>query len=183
LRAQLQSTTRLREQLAAGGALDLETLRFTEVTVSLHGNLADVLAHADASGRFAGASIHYTGSERLAVRREAEGFSGIELPALKGVLEALAKRQRAIEGGDDAALMALAADDYRDGSVDRARLASSLSTLWPGVERAAPSSLAVRVDGDRASVSLRFDRDGASHTHTVALHSEAKCWLFSAGLL
>jgi hypothetical protein len=182
-RAYLQGTTRLRQALGPGDVLDLDALRFTEITVSPQGSNADALVHAEGSGHFQGAVVHYTGNERLRLQRTTDGFSGAALPALEGVLVAVARRQRAIDARDGAALIALAAEDYRDGSVDRARLSPLLPTLWATVEPGAPAALAVRVDGDRASVSLRFDLDGGSRTHTLALENAAKSWRFSAGLL
>jgi hypothetical protein len=182
LRAQLDRTTSLHRSLAGGEDLDLEKLRFSEVIVSLHGDVADVLLHAEAAGRLAGAPLHYVGSERLALRRTGSGFSPLSLPALEGVLDALEARQRALEARDAAALLALAAEDYREGSVDRARLATLLAA--PAMlDPAAPSSLAVRVDGDRATVSLSFASDGGRGTHILALENVAKSWRFSAGLL
>jgi hypothetical protein len=179
----LQGTSQLRERLPGGEELDLRELHFREVVVALHGDLAEVLAQVEASGRFGGASLRYVGSERLTLHRESEGYAGPLLPALTGVLTAIAQRQQALAAQDPAALIALAASDYRDGSVDRARLGSLVPTLWPAVERDWPGALAVRVDHDRASVSLRFDGDGGRRTHTLALEVEAKSWRYSAGLL
>jgi len=183
VRAQLRATSQLHEQLAGGETLDLRQLRFSEVVVALRGDSAEVLAHAEASGTFQGADLQYVGSERFVLRRGADSYSGTLLPALLGVLTAVAQRQDAIARQDSAALLALAASDYREGSVDRARLTPLFPTLWPSVERGPPSALAVRVDSDRAGVSLRFDGDGGSRTHTLALESEAKSWRYSAGLL
>jgi len=183
LRAQLQAISQLREVLPGGEALELHQLRFTEVVISLHGDVAEVLANAGASGSFGEASLQYTGTERLLLHREGDGYVGPLVPSLTGVLEALARRQRAIATEDRVAILDLAASDYRDGSVDRARLAPLFSTLWPTVERAQPNALAVRVDHDRAAVSLRFEGDGGSRTHTLALERDVKLWRYSAGLL
>jgi hypothetical protein len=183
VRAQLQATTQLHEQLAGGDALELRQLRFSEVVVALQGDDAEVLAHAEASGTFRGAELNYVGSERFVLRHGANGYTGTLLPALLGVLTAVAQRQDAIARQDSAALLALAASDYREGSVDRSRLAPLFTTLWPTVERAPPSAMAVRVDHDRAVVSLHFEGDGGTRTHTLALENETKSWRYSAGLL
>lgn len=183
LRNQLQATGELREHLRGGETLDLRKLHFSDVVIAMHGDVAEVLAHAEATGSVGDVSLQYVGSERLLLNRQGDGYVGRLLPALVGVLEAVAERQRAISAQDQAALLALAAADYRDGSVDRARLGSLFDTLWPTVERTAPNALAVRVDRDRAVVSLHFEGDGGSHTHTLVLESEAKTWRYSAGLL
>jgi hypothetical protein len=183
VRAQLQATSQLHERLPSGTSVDLDELRFTEVVVAIHGDLADVLAHVEGSGSFGGASLHYVGSERLVLHREGKGYAGPLLPALFGVLAAVTERQRTIAAGDEAALIALAADDYRDGSVDRGHLRSLFATLWPTVDRAQPTALAIRVDHDHAVVSLTVAGDGGTHTHTLTLEKEAKTWRYSAGLL
>jgi hypothetical protein len=183
LRAKLQATPQLREQLPGGGTLELHALQFSEVVVALHGHSAEVLAHVEARGEFEGAPLQYLGSERLILTATPTGFTGDLVPALSGVLEAMVQRQRAIAAEDRTALIALAASDYRDGSVDRDRLESLFPTLWPTVERGSPNAVAVRVDGDRALVSLRFEGDGGSHTHTLALQNVGKSWRYSAGLL
>jgi hypothetical protein len=183
LRAQLQATSQLHDRLPSGQSLDLDELRFSEVVVALRGDRAEVLAHVEGSGSFGGASLHYIGSERLLLHREGNGYAGPLLPALFGVLAAVAERQRALLAGDETTLIALAASDYHDGSVDRDRLAPLFATLWPTVDRAEPSSLAVRVDHDRAVVSLSHSGDGGSHTHTLTLEKDVKTWRYSAGLL
>jgi hypothetical protein len=183
VRAQLQATSQLHDRLPSGQALDLDELRFSEVVVAPQGDLAEVLAHVEGSGSFGGASLHYIGSERLLLHREGNGYVGPLLPALFGVLTAVAERQRAILDGDQTALIALAASDYHDGSVDRDRLAPLFTVLWPTVDRAQPSALAVRVDHDRAVVSSSRPGDGGSHTHTLTLEKVVKTWRYSAGLL
>ena len=183
MRAHLAATTQLRAQLPGGGTLDLRALQFSEIVVAVHDTGAEVLAHIEARGEFEGTPLQYLGSERMVLKHTRDGFAGDLVPALAGVLQAIAQRQRAIAAEDRAALIALAASDYRDGSVDRERLDSLFPTLWPTVERASPIAIAVRVDGDRALVSLRFEGDGGSRTHTLALQTAGKSWRYSAGLL
>jgi hypothetical protein len=183
VRAHLTATTHLREKLPGGETLELRGLQFSEVVVSVHDSGAEVLTHVEARGEFEGTPLQYLGSERLILTHTGDGFSGDLVPALAGVLQAVAQRQRAIAAEDRTALIALAASDYRDGSVDRERLDSLFPTLWPTVERGSPSAIAVRVDGERAVVSLRFEGDGGSRTHTLGLQNAGKSWRYSAGLL
>jgi hypothetical protein len=179
----LDANSHLNERLPGGGSLVLDELRFSEVSVAIHDDAAEVLARVEASGNSEGIPLQYLGSEHLLLQRAAGGYRGELVPALVGVLDALQRRQQAIAASDRDALMALAAADYRDGSVDRARLPSLVATLWPTLERARPAAMMIRVDADRAVVSLRFDVDGGSRAHTLELRKDAKIWRYSAGLL
>jgi hypothetical protein len=183
VRVLLDANTHLNERLPGGGSLVLDDLRFSEVNVAIHDDTAEVLARVEASGSAEGVPLQYLGSEHLVLQHAAGGYRGELVPALVGVLDALQRRQQAIAASDRDALVALAASDYRDGSVDRAGLPQLLATLWPTVERARPVAMAIRVDPDRAVVSLRFDADGGSRAHTLELRKDAKIWRYSAGLL
>ena len=90
---------RLREaRLDAGGApaLELRSLRFADVTVSLDGPRALVLAVVEAEGSAGGgASLAYVGREAFAMERcPTLRWCLPDLPALRGVVAALREAPR-----------------------------------------------------------------------------------------
>ncbi|HEY6101269.1 MAG TPA: hypothetical protein VIW03_17665 [Anaeromyxobacter sp.] len=87
-------------ELATGGPpLRLERVRFADVAVSMDGPRALVLSVVEAEGRLAGGgpALAYVGREAFAMERCAAArwcLAAGELPALRGVIEALREAPR-----------------------------------------------------------------------------------------
>ena len=155
----------------SGGLAELTELRFGDVTVSVEGDQARVVALAEGQGRVAWrgqvATLGYVGREAFEMRpcRIAGWCSqGEALSELRPVLRLLFRRLDAFNGRDAAAYGRLVADGYRGPGGKAALLARLARDLDPAAGPAA--ALAV------TAWQLRLERDqvlaGEDETLTLA---------------
>jgi hypothetical protein len=180
---------------AAGGLAELTQLRFGDVTVTLQGERATVVAMAEGSGRLAWRdqviSLAYVGREAFTMRPcRFAGWcaEGEALGQLRPVLRLLFRRLDAFNGRDAAAYGRLVAEGYR-GEGGKAALLSRLARDLAG---GAPAHLAVqawqiRVERDEAVVGEdeRLAVGGAAPVPLRArfkLVREGDRWVFAEGL-
>ncbi len=179
----------------AGGTAELVPVRYADVTVSVEGDRARVLAVVQAEGRVVWrdqrAALSYVGREAFTMSRCSIALwcgDGQQFSRLRSVLSALFRRADAFDAGDLGAYGRLAADGY-GGPGGKAALLARL-----GRERAAAPGARVRVlrwqvrvERDRAEVGEDQEvrvRDGSPEPrrarYVLALRDDR--WLFVDGL-
>ena len=138
------------------GTLRLLPVRLSELVVSVDGPRARLLFRAEGEGRIAGRHVGYIGGEAATLLHGASGWTPDAagwLPRLRGVLEALVRREAALRSGEGPALAALAVDGYRDGWLDRKALAQMAHLPGRMGELPPVRAWLIRIEGARATVS------------------------------
>ncbi len=143
----------------SGGLAELQQLRFADVTVTMDGERAAVVAMADGDGRVAWrgqvASLGYVGREAFTMRPcRFAGWcaEGEALSQLRPILRLLFRRVDAFNARDAAAYGRLVADGYQGPGGKAAVLARLAADLAAGP----PARLTV------TAWQLRVERDGAT---------------------
>jgi hypothetical protein len=179
----------------AGGTLELVPVRYSEVVPVVEGDRASVVAQLDAEGqavwRDQSAAVSYIGREQFHMKPCRIALwcaEGDQFARLRAVLRTLFRRHDAARAGDPAAQLALAADDYRDGPIDRAGLAArlrrELASPRPGLRVRAWQ---IRIDRDGAEVGEDYDEPGPGGElrplrARYRLERRGERWVFAAGL-
>ena len=179
----------------AGGTLELVPVRYAEVVPVVEGNRATVVAVLDAEGkavwRDQSAHVSYVGRERFHMKPCKIALwcaEGDQFARLRAVLRALFRHQDAVRAGDAAAVLALAADDYRDGPVDRAALPAALARELPGPRPdVRVTAWQIRVEGDAAEVGEDYEAEGPGGKPRALraryrLERRGERWAFVSGL-
>jgi hypothetical protein len=179
----------------SGGLAELQSLRFADVTVTVTGERAAVVAMAEGEGRVAWrgqvASLAYVGREAFTMRPcRLAGWcaEGEALAELRPVLRLLFRRLDAFNGRDAAAYGRLVAEGYR-GEGGRAavlsRLAADLGSGPPARLRVAGWQLRIERDGaiagEDAFVSLGDAPEAPLRTR-LELAREGGRWVIAGGL-
>jgi hypothetical protein len=179
----------------AGGTLELVPVRYEEVVPDVEGSRATVVAVLDAEGkavwRDQSATVSYIGREQFHMKPCKIALwcaEGDQFARLRAVLRTLFRRFDAARGGEPAALASLAADDYRDGSTDRAalddRLRRELASPRPDLR---VKGWQIRVERDVAEVGEDFEvveqGGGVRHQRSrYRLERRGERWVFTSGL-
>jgi hypothetical protein len=183
------------ERLAGGAVATLSRVRFADVTVSVEGERANVLAVVEAEGEVerkgARIALSYVGREALPMVRCGTARwcpEGEPLPRLAAVLDPLLRRVAAFEARDAGAYAPLVSDRY-PGAGGKAALLARLRADLGGGPPAGLSVLAwqVRVERDRALAGedYRLEVPGAPPARLrarYALALEGERWLIVDGL-
>jgi len=179
----------------SGGLAELTELRFGDVTVSLAGERAQVVAMAEGAGRLAWRgqviSLAYVGREAFTMRPcRFAGWcaEGEALGQLRPVLRLLFRRLDAFNGRDAAAYGRLVAEGYRGEGGKAALLARLTQDLGAGPPaRLAVAAWQLRVERDEATVG-EDERLALGDAAPVALRArfrlvrEGDRWVFAEGL-
>jgi hypothetical protein len=179
----------------AGGTLELVPVRYSEVVPVVEGDRATVMAQLDAEGqatwRDQTASVSYLGREQFHMKPCKIALwcsEGDQFARLRMVLRTLFRRLDAARAGDAPAQVALAADDYRDGTTDRvalaARLAREAGTPHPELR---VRGWQIRVDRDAAEIGEDYEdgrpgNDGRPLRARYRLERRGERWVFVSGL-
>lgn len=150
----------------AGGTVELSAVRYRDVTTSVEGERATVVAVLDAEGRVVwrggAASLSYLGRERFHMRPCSIALwcaEGDQFERLRGVLLLLFRRADAFEARDPGAYAPLLSERYQDRGLDRAgilrRLRGDLRAGLPASERLL--GWQIRVDRETAEVGEDFE--------------------------
>ena len=179
----------------AGGTLELVPVRYEEVVPDVEGNRATVVAILDAEGkavwRDQSATVSYIGREQFHMKPCKIALwcaEGDQFARLRAVLRTLFRHLDGVRGGEPASVLALAADDYRDGATDRVVLEDQLRR-----ELASPrtdlrvTGWQIRVERDAAEVGEDYEvTDPGGHVrHRRAryrLERRGERWVFTSGL-
>jgi hypothetical protein len=178
----------------AGGTLELVPVRYSEVVPVVEGDRATVVAQLEAEGkavwRDQSADVSYIGREQFHMKPCKIALwcaEGDQFGRLRAVLRTLFRRLDAARGGDAAAQLALAADDYRDGATDRAGLAARLARESSGPRPdLRVHGWQIRIDRDGAEVGEDYEAgsDGEARAHRARyrLERRGERWVFASGL-
>jgi hypothetical protein len=178
----------------AGGTAELQPVRFEDVTVSLDGEKARVLAIVEAQGRVVWrgerADLSYVGREAFQMSRCKIALwcgDGDQFARLRGVLTALFRRADAHGTRDVAAAGRLVSEAYAEPGGKPAllsRLAQDFRAPAPEIHVRAWQ---IRVERDRAQVGEDYDlvaaggaRERRRAHYTLALEGDR--WRFVQGL-
>ena len=179
----------------AGGTLELVPVRYSEVVPDVQGDRATVVAQLEAEGkavwRDQSADVSYIGREQFHMKPCKIALwcaEGDQFGRLRAVMRTLFRRLDAARAGDVPVQVGLAADDYRDGTTDRAALAARL-----GRESASPRpglrvrAWQIRLDRDGAEVGEDYEEgppggDGRPLRARYRLERRGERWLFASGL-
>ena len=179
----------------AGGTLELVPVRYEEVVPDVEGNRATVVAVLDAEGkavwRDQSATVSYIGREQFHMKPCKIALwcaEGDQFARLRAVLRTLFRRLDGARGGEPAAVLGLAAEDYRDGVTDRAalegRLRRELASPRPDLR---VKSWQIRVERDAAEVGEDYEAaegsgDVRHRRARYRLERRGERWVFTAGL-
>lgn len=180
---------------AAGGLAELQALRFGDVTVTVEGERARVVAMAEGSGRIGWRGqvipLEYVGREAFTMRPcRFAGWcaEGEALGQLRPVLRLLFRRLDAFNGRDAAAYGRLVAEGYRGEGGRGAVLARLGRDLVTGpAATLAVTGWQIRVERDEAIVG-EDERLAVGAAAPVALRArlrlvrEADRWVIAEGL-
>ncbi len=179
----------------AGGTLELVPVRYSDVVPDVEGERATVVAMLDAEGkavwRDQAATVSYIGRELFHMKPCKIALwcaEGDQFARLRSVLRTLFRRVDGARGGEPAAVLALAADDYRDGTTDRAGLESRIRR-----EGGAPrpelrvTGWQIRVERDGAEVGEDYETLGPGGVvrrgrSVYRLEHRGERWVFTSGL-
>jgi len=179
----------------AGGTLELFQVRYADVVPVVEGDRATVVAQLDAEGkavwRDQSADVSYIGREQFHMKPCKIALwcaEGDQFVRLRGLLRTLFRRLDGARAGDVPAQLGLAADDYRDGTTDRAALAGRLAqesgSPRPGLR---VRGWQIRLDRDGAEVGEDYEDagpggDGRPMRARYRLERRGERWLFASGL-
>ncbi len=179
----------------AGGTLELVPVRYAEVVPVVEDGRASVVALLDAEGkavwRDQSAQVSYIGREQFHMKPCKIALwcaEGDQFARLRAVLRPLFRRLDAARSGDVPAVLALAADDYADGGVDRAVLPGRLSAEMPGPRPdLRVRAWQIRVDRDAAEVGEDYEAAGPDGSPKAfraryRLERRGERWAFVSGL-
>lgn len=178
----------------AGGTAELRPVRFADVTVSMDGAKARVLAVVEAQGRVVWrgerADVSYVGREAFRMSRCRIALwcgDGEQFARLRGVLTALFRRADAAATRDLASAGRLVSDGYAGAGGKAALLARLERDLRAPAPEIHLRAWQIRVERDRAQVGEDYDLALAGRAperlrarYTLALEGDR--WRFVDGL-